>query len=634
MSATRCLLVAVLVAVGLVPLASAPASAVPGTATFVTAVSDVNDSIGRGAERLWRDGDVTVTGDLDDGIDVRADPGGNDRYYLDLKFSAADGHQLAVGAYEDTHIPGTTEDVDTPDGGPNVDVSGHISTASANNGCDGSTGSFTVHDLASDLSRFWISYVQYCSQDAPLFGEIRYHEPVDASGLVIAPGQVAWPAAYRGQAAHPVPVTLENVGATPLVVSSASVTGSSAYKILSDDCGTIAPGGSCEVDVGYSPVSFSLTQAQLVVQEDGSQGSHVVPLTGAVIPGYTSFRMHSQEGDWIGQGGDYSYTPANARLTSSGYIYDVRLRVDAGVGVWWDAGFGVSPPDTLRAGTTYVVPQHRSDGSPGIEVDGTGRGCVTDAWGSFTVHEASYDQYHYMTSFSATFTQYCQASAGETPRGVLTGSVAWHSPTPAHALPAAPRRSTRLSLVPSARTVDDGGTTRFSGSLTWGPTSTVASSKPLVLQARPRGSRTWKVIGSARTDELGRYAISATTTRNMDYVVRYAGEQDFQPSVSSVATLLSRWRTHLGPPSRQGHRKVRLSCFVLRGHKGQVVLLQRLTPHGWVRESRKRLSALGRATFTVRPTKHGGTDRRVLVPADVTHVGTVSETQTVPHLGH
>ena len=89
MSALRGLLVAALVVVGLVPSASAPASAAPGTATYVT----VNDNFSsrsefRATTSGWVPREVSVSGDLETGITVRAEQDGP-RTGMDLSLNFA-----------------------------------------------------------------------------------------------------------------------------------------------------------------------------------------------------------------------------------------------------------------------------------------------------------------------------------------------------------------------------------------------------------------------------------------------------------------------------------------------------------------------------------------------------------------
>ena len=53
-------------------------------------------------------------------------------------------------------------------------------------------------------------------------------------------------------ASRPVPVNLVNTGTAPVTFSSAKVTGSRDFSVVSNDCGVIAVGDMCRVYVGFT----------------------------------------------------------------------------------------------------------------------------------------------------------------------------------------------------------------------------------------------------------------------------------------------------------------------------------------------------------------------------------------------
>ena len=76
-------------------------------------------------------------------------------------------------------------------------------------------------------------------------------------------------------------VVVSNDGVAPLTVSGATLTGTGAahYKLLSNGCTTLAPAGSCEIAVAFSPTSNGSKPAALALTTTG--GNTSVALSGA-----------------------------------------------------------------------------------------------------------------------------------------------------------------------------------------------------------------------------------------------------------------------------------------------------------------------------------------------------------------
>ncbi len=76
--------------------------------------------------------------------------------------------------------------------------------------------------------------------------------------------------------------TVKNVGTGKVTVSSVKITGSLLQNEFSEtnNCGPIAPGGSCTVSVTFAPTVKGLAQAQAWVHNDGGGRAQAVGLTG------------------------------------------------------------------------------------------------------------------------------------------------------------------------------------------------------------------------------------------------------------------------------------------------------------------------------------------------------------------
>jgi hypothetical protein len=605
------LVVPTLMAPGLVR----PAAAASAETTFVTAFSDRYDYVGDGTNSLWRGTQQVSVHEETDGtsqpdgiIEVDATTGGQDAETLSFTFAAGHRAELTAGTYDGAVVPSQQ----TGDQ-PGLFAWGNMVNRGSERGCPDSeqTGSFIVHDIAPDLSHLWISYKQHCyGQPEALYGEIRYREPGGDSDLLVAPTQIDWPAAYRGIPAHQVPVTLVNTGAAPVHVSGASITeGTTEFSVADNSCGTLAPGGSCAVDVSYEPVAAGQHHGQLTIQDSTTAGSQLVPLTGGIIPGYTSWTMRGQEQDYIEDGQHVSFTPGDTPVWARGDATGVDIRTADG---WWDASFTPPHGQVLRAGTTYtgVMRAPVVDGlGPGLDVSGDGRGCgrVT---GSFHVRELRVND-GLVTAFAATFVQHCE---GNTPE--LVGSIAWHASAPADPLPVAPRMAVHLSQAHIPPVVD-GDSARVAGKIWRGNYEPWLPGKRIYVYARPRAGGPWKVVASDLTDDNGSYWVRLPIHRNTDYQARFRGDRDHSPMKSPVRTSLAKWRTVLTHAGNAPGGKVRLRCAVVHGRRNQVVTLQHLTAQGHlVAVSTHRLNARGATYFIVkRPTTYSRAGYRALAKA-------------------
>jgi len=139
------------------------------------------------------------------------------------------------------------------------------------------------------------------------------------------------------------------------------------------------------------------------------------------LPPPNSVRLQSDPGDFVGAGGTYAYTQANAVLTvsASGGHLTVGIRGDQG----WTGDFQV--PNTLSRlePGTYTGLRRWPFHDPavgGLSWFGEGRGCNT-LTGSFTITAVTYAD-NVLTAIDLSFEQHCE---GGTP--ALRGTIQWDS---------------------------------------------------------------------------------------------------------------------------------------------------------------------------------------------------------------
>jgi hypothetical protein len=125
--------------------------------------------------------------------------------------------------------------------------------------------------------------------------------------------------------------------------------------------------------------------------------------------GSGTLTMTSDPGDFVGAGKSYSFSAPPLPMQGSGYGQVVGFRIDD-----WSLSFSPGQGDTLHPGTYSGAIRHPFNvgtSSPGLDVDGEGRGCG-DLTGSFTVNSITYDHWNRLQATDISFEQRCEGSAG------------------------------------------------------------------------------------------------------------------------------------------------------------------------------------------------------------------------------
>lgn len=585
--------------------AETPAHAAGSQTSYVTMVSEVGDYVGGGASWIWRPGAGTigVTGSPSSAVNVSVS-GGPSGTGFNMSFAAPQGETLDVGRYEDAER--------TPfrsAGHPGIDIHGD------GRGCNTIEGSFTVLDLAPDLSRLWLVYEQHCEGgDAALFGEIKYGMPAGQADALVAADNLQWPSEYPGVSSRIVPVTVANTSASEVTVSGASIwAGSSDFGVAGNSCGTIVPDATCVVYVSFKPSATGTRRGVLAITVDGVVRR--VSLSGDGMDGRTSWTMHSEPGDYIGGGQDWAYTPADATISASGTESYISFSVRGGDD-WWDADFEADSGHLLLPGTTFNGATRypfNSTSTPGMDLFGNGRGC-NKLTGSFTVNDASYESGE-MTGVSISFEQHCEGGPA-----ALTGTLEWRAGADAT------KTRSAIDLMGTSAQLTFGSSASLLGNLHDALTDAPLGNEPLYVYSSPHGTDAWRFLKRINTADSGRYSVSVEPKQNLDYRLNYFGSDGHRQAVADKVSVLVSPRVSFaadrtsGPPGTT----FTFSATVKPNHEGQKVALQRRENGSWKVVGRQDLSSTSAATFSVRHSAAGQFRYRIRKPADADHVAATS----------
>jgi DNA-binding beta-propeller fold protein YncE len=189
-----------------------------------------------------------------------------------------------------------------------------------------------------------------------------------------------------------------------------------AYEWLRN--GVVIPGDTAaSLDLGAHGDLAGTTVTVRVTASDGHGGVRVVTATALVIPTTGSFLyMKSQPGDYIGQGAEKLYSPANnsfieGALPQGGTLFHARV-IQGNFAEWWNVDIAAPVGQPLGVGsyTGAMRAPFRTAGAPGLSVTGTGRGCNT-LTGRFDVTALAFNEYGEVSLFDATFEQHCEGAS-------------------------------------------------------------------------------------------------------------------------------------------------------------------------------------------------------------------------------
>jgi hypothetical protein len=147
--------------------------------------------------------------------------------------------------------------------------------------------------------------------------------------------------------------------------------------------------------------------------------------TGPEGPVPNFVRLESDAGDWVGAGGSYEYTQADAIISVTADGGHLAISVQGNE--QWSANFVVpSTLERLEPGSYEDLqryPFHDPEAG-GLSWSGEGRGCNT-LTGSFTIDRVTYETDGTLAAIDLRFVQHCEGGSS-----ALRGTVHWRADDP------------------------------------------------------------------------------------------------------------------------------------------------------------------------------------------------------------
>lgn len=203
--------------------------------------------------------------------------------------------------------------------------------------------------------------------------------------------------------------------------------------------------------------------------------------------------------------------------------------------------------------------------------------------------------------------------------GTVNGANMTFTTAPAYAIPG-------ITIAASKRTVTFGRPTTISGTLTGAPNAGVA----VTLEENPHPyTGGFKPTGlTATTDASGNYSVIVSPAKSTRYRVTARDKKDKVTSTEAAVRVRVKVTLRLSDRTPRIGQRVRFSGFVLPGHDGKVVRIQRRTAAGrWRTIATKTLVAAKPVGATTRSKyakrlriRKNGTYRARVAPGDGDHI--------------
>jgi hypothetical protein len=371
--------------------------------TLLLLDSQPGDTVGGGTQRVFSAGNsawsVTSSSAGDRlSVSVSNDP---DRWRLE--FTGPRDVPLGVGTYD------AARTTFSPFNG--LSVTGESS-------CSRVTGRFVIRELVfgpgGSVLRFAADFEQHCNDLAPgLFGSVRFNSTI----AEVDPFDGAYPVyeltvspSANGRVTGG---TIDCGGVAPACTQSLAAAGSITLTAL-PDAGYVFTGWTDDCRAGTSSVTVHVNGPKLC-------SAQFEPLVSASPR--TMLFMDSQTGDYVGQGRQWFYIPANSAwrvsTSSNGNTAYFDLTDDTS---YWTLRFSAPEGEPLAVGTYIDVRSWISSFSR-LEVSGHGRSC-SNPTGRFVIHEIAFGPGSALERFAADFELHC----GDVVPG-LFGAVRYNAST-------------------------------------------------------------------------------------------------------------------------------------------------------------------------------------------------------------
>lgn len=180
---------------------------------------------------------------------------------------------------------------------------------------------------------------------------------VDVSGTGVAawvtPATVDFGAVVVGAHGPGAAVTVHNPGSDSLAVTGTMLTGAAASDFAAAGCGTVASGGTCGINLSFTPTDGGARQASLGITVAGLGGPFAVPVAGAGAPLSLSPSVVDFESQRVGKAQTLNATLKN--LGSSALTVTALAVTGANAGDFKATGCGPLP-FTIAGGASCSAP--------------------------------------------------------------------------------------------------------------------------------------------------------------------------------------------------------------------------------------------------------------------------------------
>jgi hypothetical protein len=464
----------------------AAAGTEPAPHIVISMSSDLHDWIGQHTQLFLDSAVVAVAGPATpQQIRISADPG------WEFNFSPGSGKAFAVRTY------GLDTGIDT---GPWFPGLPSMNVVGPGRGCSTTQQSwFQILDLAEttdQIQRFDLVFVQHCEgRSAAAFGEVRYNEP-DPAGWTLSTRHIAWPDTEPGHAATPAALTIRNDTGVPAPIGPATIggAGSAAFTVSGCSARVLAPGASCQLQLGFTPPGRTPYAATLTMPV-GAQ-SATVALRGSSGDGRTSLRIDGFLGI-NSAGGHYLFSSANSLMLvqsgGSGSPQQLEIIANNTDTNWWNLRVSAPLGKPLSVGT-FSASRYPTATTAGLDLGGQGAGCSAET-GTITIRQvAAYSIMPSLSRFDAVFTTHCDGSSQS-----INGQIQLRSTLP----PVYEVRS--YAFIATSRV---GGAVYVNGLTKQNDTTGVltrSGNRPIYLQQQYAGY--WRTILQRTTSPAGQVAV-------------------------------------------------------------------------------------------------------------------------------
>lgn len=377
--------------------------------TFLTLNSQPGDYIGQGVTETFTPADGTFSvSNTSDSVSISFNTATYSQFWS-LDFGSPTTVKFGDGEYD--RAQRTAFRSPTRSG---IDVNGD------GRGCNTDTGRFLVSDFALNpdgtIARLAIDFEQHCEGATPaLYGSFRYNSKVAAiPRLALASNYTLKGNAGTSDASVTVALSLPSTSVVQVTYATADGSGVQGTDYVSTTgMVTFQPGITSQtITIPIIGDTLARGSKSFKVKLSAASAAPVGVSTAGILirdpnVAQTVLAMSSLTGDYIGQGEQYLFTLSDGSFTFTNAANVVTFTINDGD--LWDVD--LAGPTSARLGKgDYENAQRypfQPAGTPGLNVDGAGRGCNTLA-GDFQVLQAAYNSSNVLQNFSANFTQSCE----------------------------------------------------------------------------------------------------------------------------------------------------------------------------------------------------------------------------------